>query len=199
MIKISKKYSIIGAALLIAVLLAFFPTSSFIASQFTVDAQLKQQHYNEAGIFTITPFEAANYYSFNQNKCFWIDLRSANDFSKSHLKPAVNQTLKGLQNTRWNPDDLIIVYGNSTIQAQEAVAYLRQVANARAFAVKGGFKAVQKFLMNPIDISVTNQLSDKQLQDLVELRNKISGENVSPAQVMKKLKSSKSASVREGC
>ena len=199
MIKISKKYSIVGIALLIALVLALFPTTSFIRNPFVVDAQLKQQQFNETGIFTISPFVAAQYYSYDQSKCFWIDLRNAKDFSKSHLKVALNQSLNGLQNTSWNPDDLIIVYGNNTDDAQEAVAYLRQVKNARAFAVKGGFDAVQKFLINPIDLSVTNQLSDKDIQTLVGLRNKISGEKASPDQVLEKLKSSKSKAIREGC
>ena len=199
MIKISKKYSIVGIALLIALVLALFPTTSFIRNPFVVDAQLKQQQFNETGIFTISPFVAAQYYSYDQSKCFWIDLRNAKDFSKSHLKVALNQSLKGLQNTSWNPDDLVIVYGNNTNDAQEAVAYLRQVKNARAFAVKGGFDAVQKFLINPIDLSVTNQLSDKDIQTLVGLRNKISGEKASPDQVLEKLKSSKSKAIREGC
>jgi len=199
MIKFSKKYSIVGIGILAALILAFFPTTSFIANPFIVDVQLKQQQFNEAGIFTITPFEAAKYYSYDQSKCFWIDLRNPKEFSKQHLKVALNQSLKRLQNTSWNPNDLIIVYGKNTSDAQEAVAYLRQVKNARAFAVEGGFEAVQKFLINPINISVTNQLSDKDLQTLVELRNKISGEKVSPNEVLENLKSGKSKTIREGC
>ena len=199
MIKFSKKYSMVGIGLLAALVLAFFPSTSFISNPFVVDAQLKQQEFNEAGIFTITPFEAAKYYSYDQSNCYWIDLRNAKDFSKSHLKVALNQTLNGLQNTSWNPDALIIVYGNNTNDAQEAVAFLRQVKNARAFAVKGGFNAVQKYLINPINISVTNQLSDRDLQTLVELRNKISGEKVSANEVLENLKSGKSKTIREGC
>lgn len=198
MIKISKKYSVVGLALFVALLLALFPTSSFISNPFVVDAQLKQQHFNETGIFTVSPFEAAQYYSYDQSKCYWIDLRDAKDFSRSHLKIALNQTLKQLQSSSWNPDNLIIVYGNNTGDAQEAVAFLRQVKNARAFAVKGGYDAVKKYLINPIGISITNQLSDKDLQTLVELRNKISGEKGSPGQTLD-LKGSKSKALREGC
>ncbi len=195
----SKKYSVVGLSLFAALILAFFPTSDFISNAFVVDSHVKQQHFNESGIFTISAFEAAQYYSYDQSNCFWIDLRNQKDFSKSHLKVAVNQTLKQLQNSRWNPDDLIIVYGNNTGDAQEAAAYLRQVKNARAFAVKGGFNAVKKYLIQPIGISVTNQLSDKELRTLVELRNKLSGENVSPEQMLQKLKSSKPKALREGC
>jgi rhodanese-related sulfurtransferase len=199
MIKLSKQNYIVGLAVLIAFILAFFPNSSFVSNPFIVNTTLKQQHFNESGIFTISPFEAAKYYSYDQSKCFWIDLRDSVEFSKSHLKIALNQTLTQLQNTAWNPDDLIIIYGDNSYNAQEAVAYLRQVKNARAFAIKGGFGAVKKYLIDSIDISITNQLSDKDLLTLLELRNKLSGENASIDQQMNKLKSGKSKSIREGC
>jgi rhodanese-related sulfurtransferase len=199
MLKLSKQSYIVSAALILALLMAFFPTSSFIKNPFTVNSELKQQHFNEAGIFTVTPIEAAKYFSYDQSTCIWIDLRQAADFKCSHLKIALNQSFKQLQNSSWNPDDLILVYGYSTDDAQEAVAYLRQVKNARAFAIKGGFDATKKYLMDPIDISITNELSDQGLQTLLHLRNKISGEKVSTDQLIDKLKSSKSKTIREGC
>lgn len=199
MIKLSKKNSVIGIALAAALLLAFFPTSSFIKNPFIVETNLKQQNYNEAGIFTITPFQAAQYYSYDQSKCYWIDLRDAKEFSASHLKTATNQTFKQLHSSSWNANDLVLVYGNNTDEAQQAVAFLRQVKDTRAFAVKGGYDAVKKYLIDPIGISITNQLSDKDIQTLIELRNKISGEKASAGQSLDKLKSSKSSAVREGC
>ncbi len=199
MLKVSKQNYVVGLALLIVIVMAFFPTSSFIKSPFIVDAQLKQQNFNKAGIFTVLPIEAAKYFSYDQSKCYWIDLRHPTDYQKSHLNIALNQTFKQLQNSRWNPNDMILVYGYSTDDAQEAVAYLRQVKNARAFAIKGGFDATKKYLIDPIDISITNELSDQGLQNLLELRNKISGEKVSSDQLPNKLKSSKSKAIREGC
>ncbi len=91
------------------------------------------------------------------------------------------------------------MYGTNTEEAQDAAAYLRQVKNARAFAVIGGFDAVKKYLMDPIGISITNQFSDKDLTNLIEIRGKLSGEKTSADQVLKKLKSSKSKTIREGC
>lgn len=199
MIKISKKHSVVVLALFIAFILAFFPTSAFISKPYIVDSHVGQQHYNEAGIFTITPFEAAQYYSYQQSKCFWIDVRDEKDFSKSHLKPALNESLKQLENSQWNPDDLVLIYGNNTKEAQDAAAYLRQVKNARAFAIKGGFSSVKKYLIAPIGLSITNQFSNEQLTNLIELRNKLSGEKVSPDELLKKLKSSRSKAIREGC
>jgi rhodanese-related sulfurtransferase len=199
MIKLSKKYSVVGLAIFIALILAFFPTSNFITSPFCVNTTLKQQYLNASGIFTVNPFEAATYYTYVQSKCFWIDLRDTTDFSKSHLKVALNLTFKQLQNTSWGADDLILVYGNNTYDAQEAVAYLRQVKNVRAFAIAGGFAAVKKYLINPLDISLTDELSDKNIQTLLQLRNILSGENVSPGQLLEKIKSSKSKKIREGC
>jgi rhodanese-related sulfurtransferase len=199
MVKISKQNYVVGFALLIVLVMAFFPTSSFIKSPFIVNAQLKQQNFDEVGIFTVSPIEAAKYFSYDQSKCFWIDLRQPADFQKSHLKIALNQNLKQLQNSSWNPDDIILIYGNSTYDAREAVAYLRQVKNARAFAIIGGFDATKKYLIDPIDISITNELSDQGLKSLIELRNKISGEKASSGQLLDKLKSSKSKAIREGC
>jgi rhodanese-related sulfurtransferase len=199
MFRLSKQSYVVGAALIFALIMAFFPTTSFIKSPFTVNAELKQQNINETGIFTVSPIEAAKYFSYDQSKCFWIDLRHPIDYKKSHLKIALNQTFKQLQSSSWNPDDLILVYGYSTDDAQEAVAYLRQVKNARAFAIKGGFDATKKYLIDPIDISITNELSDQDLQILIDLRNRISGEKVSSDQLLDKLKSSKSKSIREGC
>ena len=199
MIKPSKKNYLVGSGLLVALILAFFPTTSFITNPFVVDAQLKQQHFNEAGIFTISPFDAAKFYSYDQAKCYWIDLRDSKDFSASHLKTATNQSFKQLHSSSWNANDLVLVYGNNTDEAQQAVAFLRQVKDTRAFAVKGGYDAVKKYLIDPIGISITNQLSDKDIQTLIELRNKISGEKASAGQSLDKLKSSKSSAVREGC
>jgi rhodanese-related sulfurtransferase len=199
MFNLSKQSYVVGAALVFALIMAFFTTTSFIKSPFTVKAELKQQNINETGIFTVSPIEAAKYFSYNQSKCFWIDLRQPADYQKSHLKIAVNETFKQLQNSGWDPDDLILVYGYSTDDAQEAVAYLRQVKNARAFAIKGGFDATKKYLIDPIDISITNELSDQGLQILLDLRSKISGKKVSSDQLIDKLKSSKSKAIREGC
>jgi len=197
--RLAKKKLLVLIGLFIALIMAFFPTSDFIRKSYILDTNIKQQNFNDAGIFTISPFEAAIFFSYDQSKCFWIDLRDTTTFSKSHLKIALNQTFEQLQNSSWSPDNLILIYGNNTNDAQEAVAYLRQVKNARAFAIKGGFVAVKKYLIDPIGISVTNELSDNDLQTLLRLRNKISGENVSPEQVLDKLKSSKSKKIREGC
>lgn len=199
MVKISKNQYLAGLALLVALVLAFFPTSDFISKPYVLNTFLKQQHENRAGLFTVSPFEAAQFYSNDQAHGFWLDVRDPQEFSKSHLKIAVNQTLSQLVNTKWNPDDLILIYGNNTKDAQEAVAYLRQVKNARAFAIKGGFPAVKKYLVDPIGIAITNQFSDKNLTTLVELRNKISGEKISPEEMLKKLKSSKPKAIKEGC
>ncbi len=199
MIKLNKKYSLVGLGLFIALLLAFFPTSSFINNPFVVDAQLKQQHYNETGIFTISPIEAAKYYSYNNANCYWIDVRDAKEFTKEHLKPAINQDIAQLQNSSWNPDDLILIYGNNTKDAQEAVALLRQVKNARAYAVKGGFQAIKEYLIDPIGLTITSQLSDKDLNTLMELRSKLSGEKISTNQLLEKSKGGKQATIKEGC
>lgn len=199
MMKLTKKKTLVLIGLFIALIMAFFPSTSFIRNPFEVDAQLKQQHYNETGLFTVSPFEAARYYSYNSANCFWIDIRDAKSFAKSHLKPALNQSIKQLKSLSWNPGDLIIVYGNNTDDAQLAVAMLRQVVNARAFAVKGGFSAVKQYLIDPVDISITNQFDDEDLGKLMEARNKISGDSTSAAGSINNFKSTKSKAIREGC
>ncbi len=199
MLKITGKRVVITLALFAALILAFFPTQSFMAKPYILKTNVKQQHYNTVGLFTVTPYDAAKFYSYAQGNCYWIDVRNANEFSKSHLKIAMNQTLRQLENTQWNADDLILIYGNNTEDAQEAAAYLRQVDNARAFAIEGGFRSVKKYLIAPIGISITNQFSDKDLTNLIELRNKLSGKNVSATEMLKTLKSSKPKTIREGC
>ncbi|HKI45823.1 MAG TPA: rhodanese-like domain-containing protein [Balneolales bacterium] len=199
MIKTSARYYVVALALLIAFILAFFPTSAFVHNPWTLDTHLKQQHYNEAGLYTVTSFEAGQFYTNDQTQCYWIDVRDTAEFSKSHLKIALNQTLKQLENTAWKPDNLILLYGDNTRDAQKAAAYLRQVKNARAFAIEGGYAAVKKYLIDPIGISVTNQFSDQQLTTLIEARNKLSGQKISPEQLLNNLKSSKPAAKREGC
>ena len=197
--KLNKKTSLVIIGLFIALILAFFPSTSFIRNPFIVDAQLKQQHFNETGLFTVTPYEAAQYYATNKSNCFWIDVRDAKSFDKQHLKPALNESLKQLKNSSWNPNDLVLVYGNNTEEAQEVVALLRQVVNARAFAVRGGFNAVKTYLIDPIDISITNQFDDKDLSTLLQIRSTISGDTTSSDQTINKFKSSKSKAIREGC
>ncbi len=199
MIKISKKTSIVGLALLAAFFLAFFPTSSFISSHYVVFAKMKQQTYDKVGQFTVSPFEAAKYYSYQPGNCYWIDIRDANQFNDSHLPNAINQPLKQLKNTQWTANDLVIIYGNNTGNAQEAAALLRQKLNARAFAVKGGFAAVKKYLMDPIGISITAKFNDTNLEKLMEVRDQLSGKNGSSKQLLEKLKSGKKKAIREGC
>ncbi len=199
MIKLSKKHSLISLAFIAALIMAMFPTSSFIGEPFTLNTNLKQQHYNAAGLFTVSPYEAAEFYSSKPSNSYWIDVRDASEYAKSHLKAAMNESLKKLESSSWNPDDIILVYGNNTEDAQQAAAALRQMVNARAFAVAGGFYEVKKYLMDPIGIDITSKLSDNQLSNLIELRGKLSGEKTSPAQLLEKLKSGKSKAVREGC
>lgn len=195
----SKKSSVVSLGILLALMLALFPTSDFLTKPYVVDSHVKQQHYNEVGMYTVSPYKAAQYFSYDQSNCIWLDVRDAKKFEKSHLKVALNQTLSQLQYSVWSPNDLIIVYGNNTEDSQAAAAYLRQAKNARAFAVKGGFEAVKTYLIQPIGLSITNQLSDAQLKTLVLLRNKLTGENVSPEQMLQKMKSSKPKALREGC
>lgn len=199
MIKLSKQSYVVIIALFIAFVFAFFPTSYFVKNQFTLNSNIKQQYFNEAGIYTISPFQAAEFYSNDPQKSIWIDLRDTADYSKSHLKVSINQSFSQLKSTTWQPDDLILIYGKNTQDAQEAVAYLRQVKNARAFAIKGGFNSVRRYLIDPVDIAISNQLSDIDLQRLLELRNELSGDKASVDELMNKLKSSKSKSIREGC
>lgn len=199
MIKIKSKYFPVGLALLLSLFLALFSTTDFIKAPFVLNASVKQQHYNKAGIFTVTPFEAAEFYSENPSVSYWIDVRDTAEYSKSHLKIAINQTFVQLEGTQWKPADVILIYGNDTRQAQKAAAYLRQVKNARAFAVEGGFPEVKKFLIDPIGISISSRFSDQDLSRLLTLRNKISGESVPLEDLMKSLKSSKKKAIREGC
>ncbi len=199
MIKISKNQLVIIFAFLVALVMAFFPTSDFIKQPYIVDTHLKQQHFNETGIFTVSPFEAAKYFSDAQSRCYWIDLRDSNDFAKSHLKPAVNETMQQLENSSFSPDDVVLIYGDNTEDAQKAVAYLRQVSNVRAFAIEGGFNAVKEYLIDPIGLAVSTKYNDKDLEALLQIRNKISGEKGSSAQSLQSLKGKKSTILREGC
>ena len=197
--KIKNKNILVGLALLLSFFLAFFSTTDFIKAPFVLNSNVKQQHFNETGIFTVTPFDAAKFYSEDPSVSYWIDVRDTADYSKSHLKIAINQTLVQLEGTQWKPADVILIYGKDTRQAQEAAAYLRQVKNARAFAIKGGFPEVKKYLIDPVGISITSRLSDSDLSRLLTLRNKISGESVPIEDLMKSLKSSKKKAIREGC
>lgn len=199
MFKLNKKYSVIGLGLFIAFVLALFPTSSFISKPYRVDSLLKQQDYNKIGLYTITPFEAAKFYSYEQSNCFWIDIRNQNEFSKDHLPIALNQTLNQLEESKWNANNLILVYGNNTYDAQEGVAILRQIVNARAFAIKGGFNAVKKYLISPIGIDIISNFDDKNLETLINVRNLLSGQKTSPDQLLENLKKSKASGMKEGC
>jgi rhodanese-related sulfurtransferase len=199
MIKISKKQITVSLALIVALILAFFPTSGFVSNSFVVDSHLKQQPYNNAGLFTITSFEATKYYGGYQSTCYWLDIRDASDFSSSHLSVAVNKTMTQLKNTTWNPDDLILIYGNNTEDAQHAASYLRQVQNARAFAIEGGYTSIKKYLVDPIGLTILNQFSESDLSTLLEVRKKLYGKETSAEKSIEKPKIVKSKTLREGC
>ena len=202
MLKIKKiyfKYSLIGLGLLIAFIMALFPTASFIGKPYIVYTLWKQQDYNRVGIYTATPFEAAKFYSYDQPNCFWIDTRDAILFSRGHLPVAINQTIKQLQGTVWKPNDLILVYGDSTRDAQEAVALLRQINNARAFAIEGGFQAVKKYLIDSLSVDVISEYDNNNLKTLINVRNLLSGQKTSSDQLLENLKKSKASAIKEGC
>lgn len=197
--KIYFKYSLVALALLIAFFMALFPTSSFIGKPYIVDTLWKQQDYNRVGIYTVSPFEAAKFYSYHQSNCFWIDTRDAKLFSEDHLPIAINETIKQLQSTIWRPNDLILVYGDSTKDAQETVALLRQINNARAFAIEGGFKAVKKYLIDSLTVDIISEYDNKNLETLISVRNILSGKKTSSDQLLEQMKKNKNSNLREGC
>jgi len=177
----------VGLAVFLSVVMAFFLTDSFIESDhFSVMGAVKQQQYNNVGLFEVSPLKAAQYYYFQSNSCTWIDIRQAESYKTDHLTFAENKDFNSLKKSDWDPAQFLLVFGDNDFRVKQAVAMLRQVKNARAFAVLGGYSYVKKVLSAPIDFELEANLSAEQLAELKVYREKLTGEKAKPIESQKK-------------
>ncbi len=208
---ISKKTQniLMGIGLLITLVMAFFPTSSFLTeSKAVVMSQLKQQPYNEVGLYEISPLRAAEFYYYQSSSCLWIDLRDGQQYTVEHLSFADNMDMNTIEQTDWPAGQVLLLFGKNTIDAVQAVAELRQLYNLRAFAVQGGFAAVKNELVNPLTLELSSKLSVQQMEQINEYRQAIAGQIirggkttqqvVRSAPIKRKVKQ-KTETVDEGC
>ena len=168
---------LVGFGVFLALIMAFFPTSSFLPqSQAVVLSNLKQQPYNEVGLYEISPFRAAEFYYYQPQFCTWIDIRDAQKYNAEHLSFATNMSITELEQMDWPAEKVLLIIGENTADAVQTVAELRQLKNVRAFAVQGGFSAVKKYLVNPITLDWSSKLSDQQLHQYREYRHALAGQ-----------------------
>jgi len=175
----------VGLAVILSVIMAFFPSDSFIQpDHFSVTGAVKQQHYNNVGPFEISPLTAAKYYYYQSGLCSWIDIRDKDAYEADHLSFSENMDFNALRKSNWDADQILLVFGQDKKQLQKTVAMLRQEKNIRAFAVMGGYEYVKSVLAAPVSSDLKATLSDQQLADLYTYREKLTGQKAAPKTVM---------------
>ena len=207
---ISKKTQriLVGIAVFLAFIMAFFPTSSFFPqSGAVVMGELKQQPYNEVGLYEISPLRAAEFYYYQPQFCTWIDIRSAEKYNAEHLSFTTNMSLPEIEQMDWPAAKVLLIIAENTAEAGQAVAELRQLINLRAFAVQGGFTAVRKCLVDPLTLDISVKLGEQRLQRCLEYRRVLAGQLIRNGNIsvqkndlpIKRKVKQKAEQVDEGC
>jgi rhodanese-related sulfurtransferase len=177
----SWKTYVISAGMMLAVVMALFPNSAFLMAQEGYPAaEFKQQHSNPVGDVIISPKRAARFAHFQPDKVIWVDCRSAKTFAEGSVPNAQNIKAEKVLNTKWTPEQIILLVGNDSKEVANLVYQLRSDKNVRAFAVAGGFASVKEYLLDPISIKVNAEFSTAELNDLKLYRSSLTGEEYKP-------------------
>jgi rhodanese-related sulfurtransferase len=78
-----------------------------------------------------------------------IDVRTASEFRIFHLPGAEHIALEGLADTRFGPDETIVLYSEVGIHGGQAWVFLRALGHRRVFFLRGGLHEWLDDVMSP--------------------------------------------------
>jgi uncharacterized membrane protein YedE/YeeE/rhodanese-related sulfurtransferase len=156
-------------ALIVAVVVAFFPTQSFFAVEQTAGAMggwdrwlpnPKQQVY-------LGPLETGRLVYDYADRITPLDLRDAERFAQGHLPGALNVTIDQVYAMRLRPGTVALLYGGDPQQTRKALKALWQERGVRAYAARSDYAELERLYLDPLSPSTLASLSDA---EQVELR-----------------------------
>jgi rhodanese-related sulfurtransferase len=163
---------LVGLAILIAAVLAFFPNRSFFAITETAGSMggWDCRWEDPCESVMVDPLKAGRLAYDYQDRLRCFDVRDPFEHQRSHLQGAVSVKPAELEAMDLDPATLVILYGRQgDPQVREAVGTLRR-RGLRAFAVEGGFEALESYYVDPLSPRLKASLSADQLSELETYR-----------------------------
>jgi uncharacterized membrane protein YedE/YeeE len=163
---------LVSLAILTAAVLAFFPNRSFFAIMDTAGSMggWDWPWEDPCESVMVDPLTAGRLAYGYQDRLRCFDLRDLPDHQRGHLQGAVPATPAELEAMDFDPATLVILYGRKGApQVRVAAGTLRR-RGLRAFAVEGGFEALEPYYVDPLSPQLKASLSADQLSELETYR-----------------------------
>jgi len=163
---------LVGLAILMAAVMAFFPNRSFFAITETAGSMggWECRWEDPCESVMVDPLTAGRLAYDYQDRLRCFDLRDPSQHQSGHLQGAVSVNPAALEAMDLDPATLVILYGREgDPHVREAVGTLRR-RGLRAFAVDGGFEALEPYYVDPLSFRLKATLSADQLSELETYR-----------------------------
>lgn len=169
-------------ALVVALVVAFFPTQSFFAVEQTAGAMggwdrglpnPKQRVY-------LGPLETGRllYNYADRSKPF--DLRNAERFAQSHLPGALNVTADQVAAMRLPAGTVALLYGGDPEHTRKALKALWRERGVRAYGALGDYAELKSLYLDPLSSETLANLSDAEQVELRRYREFIQSSQAEP-------------------
>lgn len=159
---------LIVVALVAAVAMSVFPTDRFVID--TGSSRRADSFDADAASVMLTPVQALQTVYGGAEKALLIDLRPELRFSALALPRVRNLSTDALSGLRTSPDVAIVLAGSDDANTARAARELRREKSVAAFAVEGGFGALQSLLLEPLDARSLSALSAQERALVKRLR-----------------------------
>jgi hypothetical protein len=136
-------------ALVLAVAMSIFPTDDFVVD--TGSSHHPGSFDADAATVKLTPAQALQTVYGRSERALFIDLRPALHFAELGLPRVRNVPLDALAGLQASSGEVIVLAGTDDAAAANAARRLRRDKGIAAFAVAGGFAALQSLLLEPQD------------------------------------------------
>jgi hypothetical protein len=136
-------------ALVMAVAMSVFPTDDFVVD--SASSHRPGSFNADAPTVMLTPAQALQTVYGRSERALLIDLRPEWHFAELDLPRVRNLPLDALAGLQTSRDEVIVLAGTDDAATASAARSLRRDKGIAAFAVAGGFAALQSLLLEPQD------------------------------------------------
>jgi hypothetical protein len=164
--------ALVGLALLAGLALAFVPNRSFFAITDTAGScgGWEQGWEDPCESVLVDPLSAGRIAYRYQDRLRWFDLREPAQYRAGHLTSAAATTAQALEAMPLDRATVMLVYGTrGDPQVLDTVKALRR-RGLRAFAVVGGFEALERYYIAPLSADLKARLGAAKLAELARYR-----------------------------
>jgi uncharacterized membrane protein YedE/YeeE len=169
-------------ALLVALLIAFFPTRSFFAVEQTAGAMggwdrglpdPKQRVY-------LKPLGTGRLLYDYADRSKSLDLRDAERFAQGHLPGALNVTIDQVSAMRFPAGTVALLYGGDAEDNHKALKALWQERGVRAYVAEGDYAELERLYLRPLSPETLSRLSTEEQAELRRYRDFIQRSEAAP-------------------